>query len=235
MAFLANCLTDEQVRVIRNAPEPSLALLVFLCRPMNNSLLWLDIPLNLEVICRRSIGTCVVCPQSACLVWCLHIYQFGLPPACTAKGERVLGCRSVVAAGMLYMGRCTSQVAQNVYGEMSYAEYIHLREEIKMLKQQLTMIGPQCNLRFSWYKTIDLYPRACHPRILEIVSDWNALYAAIYEGSGYTENGLVRLRMLTGPIGKHHGLYPIRRRLVAYLATSVLYPYGRVPLAEVGF
>jgi hypothetical protein len=236
MAFQVIGLTDDQVQVIRNAPEPPLALLVFLCRPMRDSLLWLDIPINLELLCRRSVGTCVVCPQSACLVWCLHVYQFGLPPACTARGKKVLTCRSVVAAGMMYMERSTMQVAQTVHGEMSYEEYKSLREEIKMLKRRLTMIGAECRLRFSWHKTIDLYPRDCHARILEMVADWEALYAAIYEGSGYTESGLVRLRGLTGPVGKHHGLYPIRRRLVAYTATSVLFPGGRVPLrTEVGF
>jgi hypothetical protein len=234
MAFQVIGLSDDQVKVIRNAPEPPLALLVFLCRPMRDSLLWLDIPVNLEVLCHRSKRTCVVCPQSACLVWCLHVYQFGLPPACTAKGERVLTCRSVVAAGMMYMERSTMQVAQTVHGDMSYEEYVSLREEIKMLKRRLTRIGGEGHLRFSWHKTIDLYPRDCHARILEVVADWKALYTAIYEGSGYTEGELVSLRTLTGPVGKHHGLYPIRRRLVAYMSDSVL--GGRVPLrTEVGF
>jgi len=132
------------------------------------------------------------------------------------------------------MERSTMQVAQTVHGDMSYEEYVSLREEIKMLKRRLTLISTYHFFNYSWHKTIDLYPRAYHARILEIVTDWEALYTAIYEGSGYSESGLVRLRTLTGPVGKHHGLYPIRRRLVAYMADSVL--GGRVPLrTEVGF
>jgi hypothetical protein len=235
MAFQVIGLSDEQVEVIRKSPEPPLALLVFLCRPMGKSLLWPDVPINLEVLCRRSGKTCVVCPQSACLVWCLHIYQFGLPPACTAVRGQVLTCRSVVAASIMYMERSTLQI-DPMLGDMSYSDYVSLRHEISTLKRRLFLIGSCYNFSFSWYNTIDLYPRECHARILEMVADWKALYAAVYEGSGYTGMELVRLRMLTGPTGKHYGLFPIRRRLVAYLATAVLYPGGRVPLsAEVRF
>jgi hypothetical protein len=134
------------------------------------------------------------------------------------------------------MERSTMQVSQSILGNMTYDEYVNLRDEILMLKRRLILIGDRCKLRFSWHKTIDLYPREYHARILEMVADWKALYAAIYEGTGYTKGELVRLRTLTGPIGKHHGLYPIRRRIVSYIAESVLCPEGRVPLTpEVGF
>ena len=48
------------------------------------------------------------------------------------------------------------------------------------------------------------------------------LYAAFYPGSGAGLGGeLVRLRYLTGPKGGHHGLRPIRVRLVAYLVAPL--------------
>jgi hypothetical protein len=115
---------------------------------------------------------------------------------------------------------------------MSFPEYARLCDEIVFLKQRLAEIGATNQFRFSWRKTIDLYPRACHAAIREIVGDWRALYTALYEGSGYTDNGLVRLRTLTGPVGKHHGLRPIRSRLVAFMSTSFL---SGAALEEVGF
>jgi hypothetical protein len=218
-------LSEVQAQVIRDSPEPSLALLVFLCRPTRNSFLWMyDLPIQLELVCHRSGENCVVCPQSACLVWCLHTYQFGLPPACISR-QQVLTCRSFVAANILYAvrkGDHPSSLFFKFMRFMSFPEYARLCDEITFLKRRLEEIGPTNLFRFSWHKTLDLYPRACHEAIKEIVVDWKALYAALYEGSGYTDNGLVPLRTLTGPVGKHHGLRPIRSRLVAYLAASVL-------------
>ena len=236
MAFtLRYGLSEAQAQVIRASPEPSIALLVYLCRPTRSSLLWTsDLPVQLEVVCHRSGKNCVVCPQSACLVWCLHTYQFGLPPACIS-GQQVLTCRSFVAANILYAvrkGDHPSCLFYRFLRFMSFPEYARLCDEIVFLKQRLEEIGAENQFRFSWQKTMDLYPRACHAAIREIVADWSALYAALYEGSGYTDDGLVRLRTLTGPVGKHHGLRPIRSRLVAYLAASVL---GARAMEEVGF
>ena len=46
--------------------------------------------------------------------------------------------------------------------------------------------------------------------------DQLAIFSAIYQGSGYVGGQVVRLRMLTGPEGAHHGLRPIRGRIVEY-------------------
>ncbi len=56
----------------------------------------------------------------------------------------------------------------------------------------------------AWANAVPISARAC--------------FAALYQGSGATAGGeLVRLRYLSGPTGEHHGLRPIRVRLVAYL------------------
>lgn len=226
-------LSLDEMSSIKNSPKPSIALLVFLCRPTREGSLWLrDIPMNLELLCRRSGKNCVVCPKSACLISCLHIYQFGLPP------DDVLVCRSVIAARMLYKDYNESTVSNSMLDHaLSYSEYAQLWDELVMLKTRLKMIGTEYKFCFSWHKTIDLYPWFCHAFIMEIVADWKALYTAIYGGSGFNEGGVVRLRMLTGPTGQHHGLRPIRNRLVRYLATSVLYPGNTAwgSLEEVGF
>ncbi len=47
--------------------------------------------------------------------------------------------------------------------------------------------------------------------------DQLAIFSAIYQGSGYVAGQVVRLRMLTGPEGAHHGLRPIRVRIVEYV------------------
>jgi hypothetical protein len=67
-----------------------------------------------------------------------------------------------------------------------------------------------------------------HPRIkacrfnVEVLRPINkpdqlAIFSAIYQGSGYVGDNVVRLRMLTGPEGAHHGLRPIRGRIVGYV------------------
>jgi hypothetical protein len=49
--------------------------------------------------------------------------------------------------------------------------------------------------------------------------DAEALYAALYAGSGTgLQCHLARMRYLGGPTGCHHGLRPIRTRIVSYLA-----------------
>ena len=56
----------------------------------------------------------------------------------------------------------------------------------------------------AWANALPVSARAC--------------FAALFEGSGFISEGeVVRLRRLTGPTGAHHGLRPIRIRLVAYL------------------
>ena len=58
-----------------------------------------------------------------------------------------------------------------------------------------------------------------------------ACFAALFEGSGFISEGeVVRLRRLTGPTGAHHGLRPIRIRLVAYLVAP---PKARALAPEV--
>lgn len=57
-----------------------------------------------------------------------------------------------------------------------------------------------------------------------------ACFAALFRDSGFTSTGLVRLRWLTGPKGTHHGLRPIRNRLVQYLVPP---PKARAISAEI--
>lgn len=47
-----------------------------------------------------------------------------------------------------------------------------------------------------------------------------ACYSAFFQGTGFYEGRVVPLRWLTGPEGKHHGLRPIRHRLVCYLVPN---------------
>jgi len=75
---------------------------------------------------------------------------------------------------------------------------------------------------------LDIYTRSTlHPSIkaarfnVEVLRPINkpdqlAIFSAIYQGSGYVAGQVVRLRMLTGPKGAHHGLRPIRVRIVEY-------------------
>ena len=79
------------------------------------------------------------------------------------------------------------------------------------------LLPPTAAALAAWANALPFSARAC--------------FAALFQGSGFISEGeVVRLRRLTGPKGAHHGLRPIRIRLVAYLVAP---PKARALAPEV--
>ena len=76
---------------------------------------------------------------------------------------------------------------------------------------------PTAAALLAWANALPVSARAC--------------FAALFQGSGFIGEGeVVRLRVLAGPTGEHHGLRPIRIRLVRYLVAP---PKARALAPEV--